>query len=326
MFIMTKTVTEILNTKYPLIQGPMAWLTDAKLVAAVCNAGGLGVLGTNAGQNTVTRDATENAERLRHQIHKVKKLTDKDFGVNILTASPDEKIDDDPFMKGFLDVAFEEHLKYYVVVGAPNEAVFQAIKAHDGIIIFRPMTPTIATMVQAEALGADILVATGRDEGGILPAQEYGTFTVVPTMVDAVSIPVLAAGGINDKRGVNAALALGAQGVFIGTRFLATKEAPTAENVKELMIKSTYHDLTQVSASQRSLKTGAAQKLAQDYQQNHDGPKMDEAINALGGLLPAMVKGDVNAGIITSNTGIDLIRDIPTVAELIDRLMVDYKN
>lgn len=317
-------VTNILNTKYPLIQAPMSWVTNATLVAAVSESGGLGVLGPNAGQTELTNDPIETAERMRIEIQKVKTTTNKSFGINILLAKSDEENDKNPFLKSLLQVAFDEGVNYFVIVGEANQTAFNTIKEHDGIIIFRPLTPTVKEMQRAEAMGADILVATGRDEGGVLPEQEYGTFTVVPAMVDAVSIPVLAAGGINDSRGVDAAIALGAEGVYIGTRFLVTKESPMAKNSKQLVINSSYQDLVAVSYTQKSLKTPAALKLAKEYQQHLDNNEMNKKISEQGGLRPGMLAGLHSDGIISVNTGIDVIKNEPTVKELIEELMRDF--
>ena len=153
------------------------------------------------------------------------------------------------------------------------------------------------------------MIVTGRDEGGVLPNNDRGTFTTIPAMVDAVSIPVLGAGGINDSRGVRAAFALGAEGVYLGSRFLATKESPVAEEIKSMLISNNYEDMIAVSKTQRSLKTKRAIELSTS--------SFDPAMN----LLPAMKLGKVDQGIITVNTGVDLIRDIPSVNDLVSRLM-----
>ena len=190
----------------------MNWLTNAELVAAVSNSGGLGILGPNAGQREAYSPEVT-YQKFREEIQKTKSITDKNFGINILLPI-------NPFSEALLNAAIDEGVRYFATVGDVDSIVFKKIKENNGVIIHRPLNPNSENMREAESLGVDLLVATGYDEGGVIPSQQIGTFSIVPAMVDSVSIPVLAAGGINDKRGVKAAFALGASGVYIGTRFL----------------------------------------------------------------------------------------------------------
>lgn len=312
----TKPLSEILNTTYPLVQAPMSWLTDAKLVAAVSNAGGLGILGPNAGQTTPVHGMEKHIHLMRQQIRQTRELTTKAFGINIV-------IEDEPatHMWGMLKLAFEEQIKYYAVVGTPNLDVYRQIKAHDGIILARPLTPSVENAQLAERYGADVFIATGFDEGGDLPGSHWGTFTVVPAIVDAVNIPVLAAGGITDSRGVKAVMALGADGVYMGTRFLVTKESPAALEIKEKIIKSTYRDLVEMSADRRSINTVAAKDYYDEYQNGYHTQEVDDEISRNGGARPGMLEGDLDQGVIFVNTGIDTIKDVPSVKGLIERVM-----
>lgn len=310
---MKNRVTEILNTKYPLIQAPMSWNTDAQLVAAVANAGGLGILGPNAGQKTLTSDPKETAERMRNEIRKTRELTSNSFGLNIIS-SGEERDKDNPFYNELLRVAFEENIKYFAIVGEANKVLFDKIKEHNGVIIYRPITPTPEIMKVAEKMGADLLVATGYDEGGGLPAKSVGTFTVVPTMVDSVNIPVLAAGGINDSRGVKAAFALGAEGVYIGTRFIATQEAPSARETKQAILDSGHEDMAFIVKTLRSILTKKAEIILKKHENNED-----TSSDITGGFRTGMLEGKFDEGIISVNNGIDIIKDIPTVEELIER-------
>jgi Dioxygenases related to 2-nitropropane dioxygenase len=311
---------KVLNTTYPIIQAPMNWVTDAHLVAAVSNAGGLGVLGTNAGQNEITDDPRVVASRMKVEIQKTRQLTDELFGINILPPVQQRSLSSAPFTKAVLETAFEAHIHYFVVVGNVHEETFKLIKQHGGVIIFRPLTPTVSEAKQAEALGADIIVATGHDEGGILPNQEQGTFTIVPAIVDAVSIPVFAAGGINDRRTAKAALALGASGIYVGTRFLVSEESPVADNVKALIVASGSENTIMVSGNQRAIDTERASEFATRYQQTRDTAGTNQLISKDGGLRKAMLLGQVNAGIITVNNGISLIKKTNTVSEIISEL------
>lgn len=315
-------VTQILGTQYPLIQAPMSWITNASLVAAVSNAGGLGVLGPGAGHATAPSSTKETVERMRAEIRKTRALTDKPFGLNVIFMdAPDAPVDD--FNAAWLRMALEEQVRFFVCVGNANKDLFALIRQHGGIVIHRPLTPTIDNMREAEALGADLLVATGIDEGGHLPLRALGTFTVVPTMVDAVSVPVLAAGGINDRRGINAAFALGAEGVFIGTRFIATSESPAAGVVKKKILSSGYDDMVPVSRMQRSIRTRTADRLAALLADKDNVLDLDAEISAFGGLRPGMLEGKMDDGIVSVNTGIDIIRTIPSVRKLVSELMED---
>lgn len=311
-------LTGILETRHPLVQAPMSWVTDARLVAAVSEAGGLGVLGPHAGHSTVPASPQEAVERMRAEIRRTRRMTGQPFGLNVILRS-DEPLDD--FNAAWITMAAEEGVTHFVSVGNACERAFALMKQGGGKLIHRPLTPTVANMRQAEAWGADALVATGHDEGGHIPSRALGTFTVVPTMVDAVGIPVMATGGINDRRGVKAAFALGAAGVYIGTRFIATQESPAAQNVKDKIVSSGYDDMAFVSPIQRSIRTRTADRLAALLQDRHNALDLDEEISKLGGLRPGMLAGHLDEGIISVNTGIDIIRSIPTVRDLVASLL-----
>lgn len=314
-------VTEILNVKYPIIQAPMNWLTNARLAAAVSNAGGLGIIGMNAGQATIATDPKEVAERSRTEIRKTRKLTNKPFGINIVSSH-----DINPFTEETLNVAFEENIKIFALVDKPDERIYSLIKKHGGIIIARPLTPMAESLQKAVEFGADIVVATSFDEGGILGTRKEGSMTVIPHAVQAVNVPVIAAGGINDRDSAKAAIDLGAEGLYIGTRFLVSEEAPTAELVKKLIVDSTNEDLIFVSNNQRAIKTEFAKQVASQYQQDHDGNKANAIISEQGGLRGAMLEGKINQGIISVNTGIEQIKSISSVKTIVDELMKGVNN
>ena len=235
-------VCQILKIEKPVIQGPLFWLTDAKLVAAVSEAGGLGVLGPHAGQDSLPKDDAERAERMRKEIQKVKELTSKPFGINIFHSEQNPDIQ----LQLMLKVVYEEKVPVAIVVHMGPDAaedIITELKAHGVTVVFRHISITPDLARKAEKAGADIIVATGMDEGGTLPNHNIGTFSIVPLIVDSVKIPVMAAGGITDRRTFNAAFALGAEGVFCGTLFLASKEARTSQNVKEMMLKANATDI-----------------------------------------------------------------------------------
>lgn len=196
-------VARILGIEKPVVQGPLSWLTDARLVAAVGNAGGLGVLGPNAGLTAATAVSTPEAtaEKMREEIRKTKQLTEKPFGVNLIPTA-----ENDIWTPAILPVIKEEGVKVVVYTGygdgSLKPALFDELKAAGITIIYRDINPTPENSRRAEQAGADIIVATGFDEGGTLPGTALGTFTIVPLIVDAVQrVPVMAAGGITDARG-----------------------------------------------------------------------------------------------------------------------------
>ncbi|GAK42209.1 2-nitropropane dioxygenase NPD [Paenibacillus sp. TCA20] len=316
-------VTNILGIKYPIVQAAMSWITDAKMVAAVSNAGGLGILGPHAGYNTApTGGTTEVRERLRKEIRKTKSLTDKPFGVNLYMP----KVGWEKYARATFEVALEEGVKYFVSVGEVNKEMIEEIKQREGILLLRELTPTVEGAKLAEDYGADIIIATGYDEGGWIPQNKIGTFSIVPTIADAVTIPVMATGGINDIRGVRASFALGAEGVYVGTRFIVSGECPAADSAKQDIINSKGSDLLLVSNMQRSTPHRFARELGENFKSAEDSTINEQKISEIGGLLPGMLLGDLDKGINSVNTAIDLIKEVKSCKEIIHELMADFIN
>jgi len=318
-----KRVEDILGIRYPIIQAPLNWLTNSKFVAAVSEAGGLGVLGVNAGP--LAKDETITLEdKLRYEIREIKKLTDKPFGINLFP--PSEGMEkEDVFSRTILDVAFKEEVKIFVVVGEVNRNIFKEIKEHGGIVIFRELTPSVVSAKIAEESGVDLIVATGFDEGGYIPQRQIGTFSIVPTIADAVKIPVIAAGGINDIRGVRAAFSLGAEGVYVGTRFIVSEENPASKEAKHDIINSKAEDLLLVSGFQRSTPTHSAKELAAMYSSGKSTDEVEKEIHNRGGLRTGMLDGKIPEGIVSVNTAIDMIKEEKTVREIVNELMADFQ-
>ena len=321
---MKNRVTERLGIKYPIIQGPMAWMTDAKLVAAVSNAGGLGILGPNAGQNEPTSSPIETMERMRKEIRKTRELTDKPFGVVIIVDF------DMQFTNPLLDMIIEEKVPVALINGVNGldySSVFKRLKEAGIKIVYRG-EPTIENARTIEKLGADVYVATGFDEGGMLPGGQIGTFSIIPLIVDAVkNIPVMAAGGIADIRGVRAAFALGAEGVFLGTRFLATEEARTAQNVKEIMLKTNAEDLhifRTLPYFYRSIPTKLSAELVE---MDKNGATREELSTKQAGgknMKAGMLDGDLENGYVSVGLGVSFIKEIKPVKEVVNELMQDF--
>lgn len=323
---MKNRICEILGIEKPVVQGPMVWLTDAKLVAAVSSAGGLGSLGPNAGQTTVTRDPVETAERMRAEIRKVRELTDKPFSVNILPPY-DEKAED-VFTPPMLKVIYEERITVVTYVGGIREALFRELKEHDIKIIFRSLNPDPEEAKEAERCGADIIVATGFDEGGTLPDMTLGTFSIVPLIVDAVDhVPVMAAGGISNSRAFNAVMALGAEGAYCGTAFLMSKESRMAENVKQAVLKANAKDLLlfrTIPAYYRSLPGALANKLVEMDKAGATNEELGKTMGGFANLRKGMLDGDMEKGYVSVGNGISDIHEIKSAKDIIDEMTKDY--
>ena len=320
-------VCQILKIEKPVIQGPMFWLTDAKLVAAVSEAGGLGVLGPHAGQNSLPKDDEERAERMRQEIKKVKELTSKPFGINIFHSgqNPDKQLE------LMLKVVYEEKVPVGIVVHdgpEPAEDIIKELKSHGVTVVYRQITITPDIAKKAEKAGADIIVATGMDEGGTLPNHNIGTFSIVPLIVDSVKIPVMAAGGITDKRTFNAALALGAEGVFCGSLFLSSTEARAPKNVKDLIVKTNATDIDFFRTTPyyyRSIPTPLSQKLVQMDKELKTREEIANAMHPMRNMKFGMLDGQVDVGYISVGLGVSMIHSIRPCKEIIDDMTQDFK-
>lgn len=320
-------ICQVLGIEKPVIQGPLSWLTDARLVAAVSNAGGLGVLGPNAGLTAETAVSTpeETAEKMREEIRKTKRLTEKPFGVNLIP-TPENDVWTPPILK----VIKEEGVRAVVYTGygegAIIPALFDELKDAGINIIYRDINPTPENTRLAEAAGADIIVATGFDEGGTLPGKALGTFSIVPLIADAVNnIPVLAAGGITDGRTARAAHALGASGVFAGSVFISTVESRVPQTVKDKIVAADGLDMLlfrTLPDYYRSLPGRLAEKLVQMDKAGASNEELGKTMGGLRGLRVGMLEGNTDEGYISLGTGIGSIRAIKSVAEVVNELAV----
>lgn len=330
-------VCETLGIELPIIQAGMSWLNNAELCAAVSNAGGLGILGPNAGQTTVTYDVHETGERMRREIRKVRELTDKPFAVTVMGAANGVDATSEYTIR-VLEVAAEEKVPACLIntfspgassVGVEDNLIPMA-KAAGMKIIVRSWNPTVADAKMVESQGADIYVATGFDEGGTLPPNIIGSFSLLPYIVDAIDIPVCLAGGVCDRRAVNAAFALGAEGVYCGTAMLATKESPVHPKVKQMMVDMTAEDLLIfrcAPAYYRSLPCELGEKLAANDKVmtlEEVQEKNTALMNGTSGLRIAMMNADFENGYISVGTGVSQIHSIRPVKEVIEDFMADY--
>ncbi|MEH0885431.1 nitronate monooxygenase [Enterobacter sp. UNJFSC 003] len=321
-------ICQILGIEKPVIQGPLSWLTDARLVAAVSNAGGLGVLGPNAGLTADTAVTTpeETAEKMRDEIRKTKRLTEKPFGVNLIPSR-----ENDIWTPPILQVIKEEGVHAVVYTGYGEGSIipelFNALKESGINIIYRDINPTPENTRLAEEAGADIIVATGFDEGGTLPGTALGTFSIVPLIADSVKhIPVMAAGGITDHRTARAAHALGAEGVFAGSVFISTQESRVPQLVKDKIIAANGLDLLlfrTVPHYYRSLPGKLAENLVAMDKAGASNEALGNAMGGLRGLRLGMLEGNTDEGYLSFGTGIGAIRSVKSVAAVVDELTVE---
>lgn len=314
---MANRVTEILNIEHPIIQAPMLWLTDAKLVSAVSNAGGLGVLGFNAGQTEVTRSLDETIDRMRNEIRKVKAQTNHPFGLNLQAIN-------DAFFEPTLQLMIDEKVPVAVVAGDLEPACLAKIKDANITIVYRPLNPTVEVTKMAVKAGVDIIVATGFDEGGTIPNQVIGTLAIIPMIVDAAeNVPVMAAGGIADTRTAKAAFALGAEGLYVGTAFLMAEESRMADNIKKLAIQADADDLllyrTQ-PAYYRSLPGELPNQLAEMSATGASRSDILTASHGGDGMRLGMLVGDLSQGFASFGLGISQIHQIEPVTTIMNRL------
>ena len=296
---MKTRVTEILGIEYPVIQGGMAWVAEYHLAAAVSNAGGLGMIGA----------ANAPAEWVRDQIREVKKLTDKPFGVNVMLMSPNaDKV---------AQVIVEEKVPV-VTTGAGNPEKYMKMWKEAGVIVI-PVIASVAMAKRMERSGADALVAEGTEAGGHI--GEATTMTLVPQVVDAVKIPVIAAGGIGDGRGMAAAMMLGAEAVQMGTHFVVTKESIVHDNYKKCILKARDIDSKVTGRSGGHPVRALRNQMTTEYiRMEKEGASFEELeLMTLGGLRKAVVDGDVTTGSVMAGQIAGLVKEELTCAELIEK-------
>lgn len=238
-------ITKLLGIQYPVIQAAMNWLTSAEFVAAVSKAGGLGVLGPNAGQTEFATSALDAAEKMSTQIRKVKQLTDRPFAVNYILPihGNDKSI---AYADSLLDVILAEGIKAVVMVSYGDESdhsSFQRLKDVGIKILYRDISPTVSRALHAQEMGVDALIVTGHEAGGHLSRYQIGTSVLLSQVIEAVSLPVIAAGGIYDEKTARAAFIIGAEGVYMGTRFINTTECPASILCKEAIMAVHSEDL-----------------------------------------------------------------------------------
>lgn len=311
-------VVEVLGVQYPIVQAPMSWMTDAHLVASVAEAGGLGFLAPHAGQTTNPGSSQEVLDRMRAEIRKVKSLTDKPFGVPFILSYDLSLI---PMM---VDLLIEEQVPVALDNGLLDKQIYMKLKEAGVKIICRLPNPNLPDALKAQELGADILVLTGFDEGGTLPMKEVGSFSVLAEFVGKVDLPIMIAGGIADRQAVQAAFALGAEGVWIGTAFIATTECRANQRVKEWIVESNANDLLLFRTEPyyyRSLPTQLAKRCFEMSESGASRSEIAKVMNGGTGMRLGMLEGDFDHGYVSVGNGVTSIREICSVKDLIDNLM-----
>ncbi len=298
---MKTRITDLIGIEYPIFQGGMAWIAESTLASAVSNAGGLGIIAGGSAP----------IDYLRDQIRKTKELTDKPFGVNIMLMSPNAE--------ELAKLVIEENVPV-VTTGAGNPGKFMEAWKAAGIKVI-PVVPSVALAKRMERAGADAVVAEGTESGGHI--GQNTTMCLVPQVVDAVEIPVIAAGGIADGRGVAASFMLGAEGVQVGTRFLASEECQIHENYKNAVVaaKDTDNAITGFYSGSpcRCIKSKYTKKL-QEMEKNAAPPEDFEAIT-IGSLRKAVVDGNTDEGSMLCGLIAGMITDVKPAAVIIKEMM-----
>ena len=286
---MKTEITELLGIEYPIIQGGMAWVAEYHLAAAVSEAGGLGLIGA----------ASAPANWVRDQIREARKLTDKPFGVNIMLMSP--------YADEVARVIVEEGVKV-VTTGAGSPEKYMKMWKEAGVKVI-PVVASVALAKRMERCGADALVAEGTEAGGHI--GENTTMVLVPQVVDAVNVPVIAAGGIADGRGMAAAFMLGAKGVQVGTHFVVADECQVHENYKNMIIKAKDIDTKVTGRTTGHPVRALRNQMTKEYlKKEAEGAPFEELeLLTLGSLRKAVVEGDVKMGSVMAGQSAGLVKE-----------------
>ncbi len=299
-------VCELCGIEYPIFQGGMAWVSDYRLASAVSEAGGLGIIA--AGHLT--------PDEVREQIRKVKELTSKPFGVNIMLMSP--------YVEDIVKVVIEERVPV-VTTGAGNPGKYvKAFKEANIKVI--PVVASVALAKRMEREGVDAVIAEGMESGGHI--GDITTMVLIPQVVDAVKIPVIAAGGIGDARGFLAALMLGAEGVQMGTRFALSKECAVHSNWKRMYIKAKDRDTVVTGVTTGHPVRVIKNKLARKFEEMEKQGASKEELEQLGAgaLKKAALEGDVEWGSVMAGQIVGLLKEEKSVKEIIDEIIEGAKK
>ncbi|MDA7554386.1 nitronate monooxygenase family protein [Gammaproteobacteria bacterium] len=313
---MKTQITELFGIEHPIIQGGMHFVGFAELAAAVSNAGGLGII-TGLTQGT--------PEKLDAEIKKCQALTDKPFGVN-LTFLPSMTPPDYP---GLIEVIINNGVTVVETAGR-NPAVYMPAMKEAGIKVIHKCT-SVRHSIKAQDIGCDAVSVDGFECGGHPGEDDIPNFILLPRAADELDIPFVASGGMADARSLVAAMALGAEGMNMGTRFIATQDAPVHQNVKEAIVNASELDtrliMRSLTNTERVLNNPAVESLMAKEKAFGDELKFEDIIDEVAGVYPkVMIDGEPEAGAWSCGMVAGLVSDIPTVKDLIDRIMSDAEE
>lgn len=300
-----KNIADLLNIKYPIIQGAMAWISDSSLAVAVSEAGGLGII---SGYGPI--------EHVRSEIEKAKKATDKPFGLNIMLMA--DNIDE------IANLVVEYDVKV-VTTGAGNPSKYMEMWKNNGTKVI-PVVPSVALAKRMEKYGADAVIVEGMEAGGHI--GQLTTMSLVPQVVDSVNIPVIAAGGIGDGRGIAASFMLGAVGVQMGTRFLVSKECTVHQNYKDRVLKAKDIDTEVTGMSTGHPIRVLRNRLTREYLKLERVKPNSEELEVLGkgALRKAVVDGDIENGSVMAGQIAGMVNKEQTCKEIIEEIMKEFND
>lgn len=307
-------ITEMLGIDYPILQGGMQWLARAELVSAVSNAGGLGFL---------TAVSFSTAEELRQEIRRTRDMTDKPFGVNVSMLPV--MIPGD-ITSAYIDVACEEGIPVVETAGRNPEPFVAKLKSAGVKLIHK--VPAVRFAKKAEAIGADAVSIVGFECGGHPGMDDVTSLILTPKAARTLGIPVIAAGGFCDGHGLIAALALGAEAVLMGTRFMASKESPMHENFKEWMVEAQETDTMVVERSIRNAARVIRNEAGKTVERMEaEGASLEELLPVIAGRVgrEAYLSGDVDRGTIACGQAVGLIHEIKSCKQIIDDIIAEAK-
>ena len=307
-------ITEMFGIQYPIVQGGMMHISRAELVGAVSNAGGLGIL---------TALTFPSPEQLAAEIDKARSITDKPFGVNVTLLPTIRPLDID----GYFDVILNKGVKIVETAGRSPEPFMEQLKAAGVKVIHKCTAVRFAR--KAEKIGCDVVSIDGFECAGHPGEEDVTSLILVPLTVDAVEIPVIASGGFGDGRGLIAALALGAEGINMGTRFMATQESPAHPAVKEKLVQSSERDtmlvLRSLRNTARELRNPVAEKVSEMEKQGASAEKIVALMSGERGK-EVLDTGDLDRGVLSAGQVVGLVRSIPTVKQLVETIIGDAEE
>ncbi len=313
---MLKTrITELFGIERPIVQGGLMWIARAELAAAVANAGGIGFM---------TALTCPEADLLRAEIHKCREMTDKPFGVN-LTFLPSLRPIDYP---AYIDVCIDEGIKFIETAGRNPEPYMAQLKSADIKVVHKCTSVRHAN--KAEKIGCDVVSIDGFEAAGHPGEDDVTSLILIPLTRDAISLPIIASGGFADGRGLIGCLGLGADGMNMGTRFVATQEAPVHDNVKQALVNHGERDtrliMRTLRNTERVLRNPTVDKVL-DIESKGD-TKIEDIAPFVSGLVgkEMLEDGDMEKGVLSSGQSMGLVRDIPTCRELLDRIMAEAEE